>query len=268
MQLARTTGQALALFTAALALGVAPAPAMAQEGSSRSENFHWSGQLSPGQTIEVKGVNGAIHAEPSPGGQVEISATKTGRRSDPAGVRIEVVPHGDGITVCAVYPSVDGEPNRCAPGRGGRMNTRDNDVKVDFTVRVPAGANLAARTVNGGVDARDLDGRVDIATVNGSVEFNTQGTGSAKTVNGSITGKLGRSDWTDTIELETVNGSITLDLPAGTDADVDARTVNGRIDSSLPLTLKEFNKRSLKGTLGAGGRGLSLGTVNGSITLK
>ena len=56
--------------------------------------------------------------------------------------------------------------------------------------------------------------------------------------------------------------------PGGTDADVDARTVNGRIESSLPLTLKEYSRRSLKGTLGSGGRGLSLGTVNGSITLK
>ena len=29
-------------------------------------------------------------------------------------------------------------------------------------------------------------------------------------MNGSITGKLGREDWTDTLQLETVNGSMTL----------------------------------------------------------
>jgi DUF4097 and DUF4098 domain-containing protein YvlB len=199
---------------------------------------------------------------------VEVVAIKSGRRSDPRSVNVQVVPHGEGVTICAVYPNVDDEPNECAPGERGRMNTRDNDVKVEFTVKVPAGSNLVAKTVNGSVEATDLDGRVDIRTVNGSVRFNTQGTGAAKTVNGSITGKLGRSDWTDTIELETVNGSITLDLPATTDADVDARTVNGRIESALPLTLREFSKRSLKGTLGSGGRRLSLSTVNGSITLK
>ena len=49
--------------------------------------------------------------------------------------------------------------------------TRDNDVKVEFTVRVPSGANLAARTVNGGIEARDLDGRVEVSTVNGSVDL-------------------------------------------------------------------------------------------------
>jgi hypothetical protein len=261
----------LALSALSLLATAVATPVLAQDDDdrpARREEFRWAGQIQPGQTVEVKGVNGPIHAEPSTSGQVEIYALKSGRRSDPQGVTIKVVPHGAGITICSVYPSVDDEPNECLPGRRGHMNTRNNDVKVEFTVRVPSGSNFSGRTVNGSIDARDLDGRVEVSTVNGSVDFSTQGTGVAKTVNGSITGKLGRADWTDTLELETVNGSITLALPAGTDADVDARTVNGRINSSLPLTLQEMTRRSLKGTLGSGGRGLSLGTVNGSITLK
>jgi hypothetical protein len=261
----------LALSALSLLATAVATPVLAQDDDdrpARREEFKWAGQIQPGQTVEVKGVNGPIHAEPSTSGQVEIYALKSGRRSDPQGVTIKVVPHGAGITICSVYPSVDDEPNECLPGRRGHMNTRNNDVKVEFTVRVPSGSNFSGRTVNGSIDARDLDGRVEVSTVNGSVDFSTQGTGVAKTVNGSITGKLGRADWTDTLELETVNGSITLALPAGTDADVDARTVNGRINSSLPLTLQEMTRRSLKGTLGSGGRGLSLGTVNGSITLK
>ena len=271
MYAVRTARRFVALTALSLLATALPAPARAQDDDdrpARREEFKWSGQISPGQTVEVKGVNGAIRAEPSSSGQVEVYAVKSGRRNDPREVTIKVVPHGDGVTICSVYPSVDDEPNECLPGRRGRMNTRNNDVKVEFTVRVPSGANLAARTVNGGIEARDLDGRVEVSTVNGSVDFSTQGTGVAKTVNGSITGKLGRADWTDTLTLETVNGSITLALPTGTDADVDARTVNGRINSSLPLTLQEMTRRSLKGTLGSGGRGLSLGTVNGSITLK
>lgn len=265
----RRTLHALSGVVLMLTLGTAVPYAAAQDAEgTRQESFRWAGQVSPGHVVEIKGVNGSIRAEPSTSGQVEVSAIKVGKRSDPRQVKIQVVPHGDGVTVCAVYPSVDDEANECAPGDRGRMNTRNNDVKVDFTVKVPAGSHLVAKTVNGGVEASDLDARVDIRTVNGSVVFSTQGTGAAKTVNGSITGKLGRADWTDTIALETVNGSITIDLPAGVDADVDARTVNGRIESQLPLMLREFSKRSLKGTLGSGGRGLSLGTVNGSITLK
>jgi hypothetical protein len=273
MYAARTARRFVALTAFSLLATAVAAPARAQDDDdnrpTRRQEFKWAGQIAPGQTVEVKGVNGAIRAEPSSSGQVEILALKSGRRSDPQQVAIRVVPHDGGVTICSVYPNVeDDEPNECRPGRGGRMNTRNNDVKVEFTVRVPSGSNLIARTVNGGIEARDLDGRVEVSTVNGSVNFSTQGTGVAKTVNGSITGKLGRADWTDTLQLETVNGSIELALPAGTDADVDARTVNGRINSALSLTLQEMTRRSLKGTLGSGGRGLSLGTVNGSITLK
>ncbi len=257
-----------AALGAACVLVLASAPAAAQVANEAHDTFSWSGQLSPGQAVEIRGVNGSVEAGPSSSGQVEISAVKRGRRSDPKLVKVEVVPHAGGVTVCAVYPAPPGEQaNRCEPG-GGRSNTKDNDVRVDFTVRVPAGANLVARTVNGGIEARDLDGAVDLTTVNGGVKFDTQGIGRAKTVNGSITGRVGRSDWSEALKLETVNGSITLDLPGGTDATVEARTVNGRIQSDLPLTLIEANRRSLKGTLGAGGRTLSISTVNGSIHLK
>jgi hypothetical protein len=67
-----------------------------------------------------------------------VTATKRGRRSDPGSVRIEVVEHGEGVTICAVYPDVDGRRNECRAGDGGHMSTRDNDVNVHFTVRVPA----------------------------------------------------------------------------------------------------------------------------------
>lgn len=272
MNVTRTARRYLALTALSLLATALPAPAVAQDDDDdrpvRREEFKWAGQIAPGQTVEVKGVNGGIEAERSPSGQVEIVAVKSGRRSDPRAVAIKVVPHAEGVTICSVYPSVDDEPNECLPGKRGRNNTRNNDVKVSFTVRVPAGSNFIGRTVNGAIEARDLDGRVEATTVNGSIRFNTEGTGAAKTVNGSIDVKLGRSDWTDTLELETVNGSIELALPAGVDADVEARTVNGRINSALPLTLQEMTRRSLKGTLGSGGRALSLGTVNGSITLK
>ena len=117
------------------------------------------------------------------------------------------------MTVCAVYPDVDGEPNECRPAAADATARSDNDVNVQFTVRVPAGASFTGRTVNGGIDARDLDGRVTLNTVNGNVEINTASYASVKTVNGSITARLGRADWQDALEMKTVNGSITLHLP-------------------------------------------------------
>jgi DUF4097 and DUF4098 domain-containing protein YvlB len=134
---------------------------------------------------------------------------------------------------------------------------------------VPAGVTFSGRTVNGGIEARDLDGRVSLHTVNGNVEISTSSYASVKTVNGSITARLGRADWQDVLEMKTVNGGITLHLPSSVATDVNAKTVSGQILSDFPITIREAGRRSLKGSIGGGGgRGLSLETVNGSITLK
>src|SRR5262249_57043686 len=113
---------------------------------------------------------------------VEVAATKSAVRSNPAEVRIEVVQGANGITICAVYPNVPGkEPNRCAPGDEGRMNTQNNDTQVHFNVRVPAGVVFVGRTVNGEINADSLQSDVDARTVNGSVHVATSGAAAAST---------------------------------------------------------------------------------------
>ncbi|MCL4846314.1 MAG: DUF4097 family beta strand repeat protein [Acidobacteria bacterium] len=234
-----------------------------------ADDFQWSGAVAPGQTFEVRGVNGSIAVEPASGALVELVARKTGRRDDPASVSIEVVEHAGGVTVCAVYPSTGSGENRCAPRGEGRMNVRDNDVQVDFEVRLPAGVDLLARTVNGSVKAEGLGARVDISTVNGSVVVATEGLAQAKTVNGSVTARVGRADWEGALAFSAVNGAVTVHLPDDVSASVRAKTVNGSISTDFPLTVQgRVDRRRLDGTIGAGGRTLDLKTVNGSIRLK
>jgi hypothetical protein len=242
----------------------------ATAATAQSPDFRWHGTIAQGSAIEVKGVNGDVRAEPSGSNEVEVLAEKRGRRSNPEDVRIEVVQHADGVTICAVYPSRDSsKPNECQPGGGGRMNVQNNDVTVRFTVRVPAGVRLIGRTVNGDVEARRLNGPIALSTVNGSVDFSTSASGRATTVNGTIRGELGRADWSDTLEFSTVNGSIQLTLPPDLNSEVTAQTVNGDISTDFPMTVTgRISRRRLQGTIGAGGRTLSLETVNGGITLK
>jgi hypothetical protein len=239
-------------------------------GLAAAQDFTWSGALAQGRAVEIKGVNGDIRAEPSGGNQVEVVAVKSSRRDDPAGVRIEVVPHSGGVTICSVYPHRDGaRPNECAPADGGRSSVQNNDVTVRFTVRVPAGVHFIGKTVNGDVEATRLNGDVDVSTVNGSATFSTTGGGRASTVNGSIRGEMGRADWSDTLSMRTVNGSITLTLPAALNTELRASTVNGDINADFPITVQgRVSRRRLEGTIGGGGRVLALDTVNGSITLK
>jgi DUF4097 and DUF4098 domain-containing protein YvlB len=232
-------------------------------------DFHWSGQLSPGQTIEIKGINGDVHASPAAGGSAEVTATKTSRRGDSDAVRIEAVPYAGGVTICAIYPSEAGRPvNTCEPGSGGSSSNRDNDTSVAFVVQVPAGVRFVGRTVNGAIDGESLTGPADAKTVNGSVRLSTTGTATANTVNGSITATMGRGDWAEGASFKTVNGGITLTIGGDLNADVTAETLNGSITSDFPMTVTgSFSPRRLRGTIGAGGRELSLSTVNGSIKL-
>lgn len=244
------------------------AATLAVSSSLRAEDFHWQGKLAAGKTIEIKGVNGGIEASGGAGNEVEVTATKRGRRSDPAEVEIKVVELEGGVTICAVYPSRGGAPNECRPGAGGRMSVRDNDVTVEFHVRVPAGVRFAGRTVNGSIEATGLPGEAEAYTVNGGVKLQAAGHARAETVNGGIRATLGRADWTGPLSFKTVNGGITVELPADAGAEVHAETVNGDITTDFPLTMKgRFSRRRLSGTIGGGGRQLELETVNGAIHL-
>jgi hypothetical protein len=236
------------------------------QGSQESaESFEWSGEIAQGDVIEIKGVNGQLVATRTSGEEVEVTATRTGRRDDPNEVRIEVVEHDCGVTICAVYPR---EGNECLPGDRGRLSVRNNDVKVEFEVEVPDGVRFTGRSVNGSIRAEDLDSDVIAHTVNGAIDISTNGRAEAETVNGSIEADMGRADWDHDVSFETVNGSISLTLPEGVNADVRARTVNGRIRTDLPLTVREVGRRRLDGRLGDGGPELELETVNRSITLN
>jgi hypothetical protein len=243
---------------------------LASTVNAQSAPFRWHGSVAQGAAVEIKGVNGDVIAEASGSNEVEVVAEKSARRSDPESVKIDVVQHGDGVTICAVYPSRDGDrPNECAPGKDGRMNVRDNDVTVKFTVKVPVGVRFIGHTVNGDVEAERLGAAVDLTTVNGSVRFSTSASGRASTVNGSIKGDLGRADWSDTLEFSTVNGSVVLTLPGDLSTDVKAQTVNGDISTDFALTITgRWSRRRVEGTIGGGGRMLSIETVNGGITLK
>lgn len=244
---------------------VAPDPLAAQ-----TPDFAWRGTLAPGAAIEIKGINGAIRAEPASGGEVKVQATRSARRSNPDEVTFDVVTHDGGVTICAVYPSRGARTNECRPGDGGRMETRNNDVKVEFTVQVPRGVNLIARSVNGEIEAHSVPGDIIARTVNGSIRISSAGHATATTVNGSIVANLGSADWEGTNIFKTTNGSITLELPATLNAELEARTTNGSITTDFPIQVQgRIDRRKLSGSIGSGGdRRLEVKTVNGSIKIR
>jgi hypothetical protein len=261
---------------AAAALACAPGPGVTLSGdphpapvatpSQQGNQWSWHGRLAAGKTLQIRGVNGSITAEPASGEEIVVTAEKHARRNDPDEVRIEVVQDADGATICAVYP---GSANRCGTDDDYHMSTHDNDVEVVFHAQVPAGVKFAGRTVNGDVEAENLGAAVNASTVNGGVRVETAGgDASAATVNGSVTAVV-HGQATGPLRFRTVNGSVTVTLPRDLNADLRAETVNGSIETDFPITVTgRLTPRRLDGRIGQGGRDLHLETVNGSIRIR
>ncbi len=227
--------------------------------------FSWDSLIAQGDQIEIKGVNGDVLATPTTGSEVRVSVLAE-HEIDPSQVSFEVITHAAGVTICAVYPDVPGEPaNECLPGDQGHMAVRDNDVEVVFVVAVPAGVVFVGRTVNGNVSAELLLSDAFVSTVNGNAVVSTTGQATASTVDGFINAAVGSANWDRGLEFTTVNGNVTVQIPSNTNAEVHASTVNGIITSDFSLT--EVAPGVMQGVIGLGGPVLTLSTVNGNITL-
>jgi hypothetical protein len=219
----------------------------------------------------VRNLNGSIHVSAASGRTTEESATKSWRRGDPKDVRFEVTKLANGgVLVCAIWG-----PDATCDERGYHSDDhrghRDNDVDVEFTVRVPAGVKVDVGTVNGGVDVAGAGAEVVAATVNGAIDASTSvGPINATTVNGDIHATmraLGGGD--EDMRFSTVNGDVVLTLPGDFDADVDMSTVNGRFRTDYPVTVRgTINPHHLRATIGKGGRRLTFRTVNGNLELR
>jgi len=230
--------------------------------------FQWQGEMTPGQTLTIRGLSGNIAADLVPGNQAQVTAVKTGWRDDPALVKVREMDDTNGPIFCVVYPNgID----TCSPGS---MSFYSNDVQVQFTIHVPAGVRLDANTVNGNIHATGLAAGITATTVNGQFLFSGIGFARATTVNGSITASIASMDWTGAARFTTVNGSIDMTLPPTADVVLHASTVSGTVSSDFPLQVRRPNGVSCStdstanGVIGAGGRDLNLTTVNGSIHLR
>ncbi|HET7228493.1 MAG TPA: hypothetical protein VFJ16_00690 [Longimicrobium sp.] len=282
------------ILNAALAATIVTAAA---QTANAQQDFRWNGRLAAGQTLEIRNIKGEIRAEPSTDGQVSVTAHPRGGRSER--VRVEMVRRENRVVICTLYTGGDDGGGRwwrhdndddddsreprdaCNQHRG--MNVRDGDADVEFTVRVPAGVRLAARSVSGDVDVRGLRGPVDAASVSGDVHVSSSAEVRANSVSGDVFASLGRIPG-DGLEFRSVSGNVTLELPAGTDADFQARTLSGEIESDFPLTIEGRRGRgddddrggwprvrvghNMRAHLGRGGPELSVTTVSGDITLR
>lgn len=151
---------------------------------------------------------------------------------------------GDGTVV---LESVSGEI--LVDGARGDITAETVNLGVRIT---RASGDITAETVNGSIQLSDIESsRIEATSVNGDVRYE-----------GTI--REGGH-----YELGSHNGSISMTIPEGTDAEVSVSTHNGNIATDFDVRVRQMDsRRRLSFTLGSGGATINLESFGGSIELR
>ena len=259
-----------ALLAAILFLNTGCVFAAFQDSTYRfKEDFSKTYPLAPDGTFRLENTNGIVRVTTWAKPEVEIIAQKSAsRESDLARLEIKIAADPRSVSVDTIYPrrpflraKVTYEIH--VPEGIKLERVRTTNGNIELTGRY---SDVKAGTTNGDVRLESVVGPVDLSTTNGSIKVqDVLGRVKADTTNGGIT--LGLRDIKESIEAETTNGSITLQVQGDLNADLNARTTNGRVNTEFPITVQGNlgTRRRVEGRIGSGGPVISLHTTNGSI---
>lgn len=259
MYRARVLGLALALAVAPLAGGCELVTAQEKATADWTKSYPLTG----GGRVEIVNVNGRIDVEAWDGATVEVRAERTGKGSTPEAARrmLDRIEIREDVSQGRIRLET-----KVAPGShwfGGGSEVR-------YRVRVPAQAEVALETVNGGIEITGVQGRVEAETTNGGVTVrHVGGSIDASTTNGGLDVDVDAVADRG-INLECTNGGIRLRLPRDAKATLSARITNGGIDAeNVDIALTgEATRRRLEGRLNGGGPRIDLEGTNGGIRIS
>lgn len=203
--------------------------------------------------FKLNNVNGSVRIEGWDRDEVEIRAIKTAPDQESLLdlVAIDVDAKPEALTVSTRYPQEGGV-----------------GVAVDYVVHVPRRAQLQhVNDINGTLRIFRSEAVGDLHTVNGNIEvYESSGDVHAHTTNGNVYVELKHPADARGAFAETTNGSVFLAIPADLSAQLEARCMNGRFSSELPIAmLGSVQPRTIHGQLGHGGAPIHLSTINGAI---
>jgi hypothetical protein len=261
--------------------------------SARGDEWTHQYPLKGRPDIHVKADDGSVRVETGTGSGIDARVTTEGWRIAPGEVTITESQSGDRVDIEVRLPK-----HRLGVGTGHRA--------IAVVLRAPKEADLEVDTGDGSIEAQAVSGHIGLSTGDGSVTADgLQGEIRLHTGDGSIraTGLSGRLEAHtgdghltvrgrfEVLDLDTGDGGIdaaaepgskveaawslrsgdggiTLRLPEGLGADLDAQTGDGSIILEKPLTVTgTIRERSVRGTLGPGGLPLKIHSGDGSIRL-
>jgi hypothetical protein len=269
----------------------AAAPVAAQQIVGRDETtFTLTERVDDGDWVRIASPNGTIKISQGSGSRVEVRAEKVIRRGDAEDVGFVVRRGSGGLTVCAVYDDEDEcDEDGDYHGRNRSIGWwREHQIRIDFTVRIPAGIRVkagsgngevsisgagpevVAASGNGRVTVEGAHGPVDASSGNGDIRVTTSaGPVTASSGNGDIDVAMDELEGSSSMEFSTGNGSITVAVPEGFGAELQSSTGNGRVSVDFPLKVRgRINHSRVRGTIGDGGGRLVMRSGNGNLEVR
>jgi hypothetical protein len=146
---------------------------------------------------------------------------------------------------------------------------------TSFEIFVPAKIDLGMETVNGGIGVNGVSGAMKLETVNGGIHLaGVAGRIKGETVNGGVHVELSGAHWDGAgLDVQTVNGGVTVAVPESYNATISAQTVHGGVSSDFSgakITKGQWGAgpNILELSLGSGGTPIKLETVNGGVHVQ
>jgi hypothetical protein len=248
-------------------------------------------------------------AAPAPQGQPEAITIPLSRPGEPMSLNIEIISArieviGEerkdvqlAVTLSGgrrkiVMPS--GEKTLAGGGAGLDINERDNRVSIEsegppdritIVARVPRRAKLDLSTTNDGeIVVRDIVGDLQLENINGPITAtNINGSVIAESVNAPVSIGLAAVAPGGATSLSSLNGQITLALPANARTELHLDSGHGKIVSDFELDVQpskpliERNERRggvsvrmenvIVANLNGGGPVIRIKTLNGGIRI-
>lgn len=243
--------------------------------SGRAEDWSKRFEVTGKPELRIQADDAAVTLRAGASDAVSAHLTSQGWKIGPDGVRVSTRQNGNRIELEVRVPEMHW-------GFGNRS--------VRLEVFVPEELRAEIHTGDGRVSVQGLKGEFQFVTGDGAIEAESlDGTLSARSGDGSVKVR-GRFDQVDlhtgdgSIEaafdrgskmaglwrVETGDGSVTLRLPEGFAADLDAHTGDGNISVSLPVTTAGLHngEHNFRGKLNGGGLSLRIRTGDGSIRLE
>jgi hypothetical protein len=264
------------------------------DSSRFQEEFQQSHPMKAGGRLYMENFNGAVEISGWDKDSIDISGTKhAGTQSALDAMKVDVVVSGDSVRIRTIRPSerwgnmgvryTIRVPRRTTLEKISTSNGAINVSGIQGPVRIITSngavradnleGGLEASTSNGAVHADNIRGGLEATTSNGAIEASLMGASDGRpirlrTSNGSVDLTLDEVG-VGGATVSTSNSTITMHLPPGIAANVDASTSNGSINNDFEAAFRgRSDKRHLEGEIGSGGPKLSLSTSNGRINLR